>query len=136
MNLNLGWELDIWGRLRNAYRAGVDDFQASQADYDGARLSLAAQTAKAWFNSIETELQMRLAEETVTSFEANLVTIEQRFRRGISGALDLRLTRANVAGAQSDLHLRKRLRDGSLRRQREPGDIRALPSSWWTRFRL
>lgn len=113
--LNLSWELDIWGKLRNAHQAGIADWQASQEDYRAARLSLAAGTARAWFNVLEAELQVQLAEHTVKSFEANLATIEERFRKGISSALDVRLTRANVAGARNSLNLRLRQRDAAVR---------------------
>ena len=60
-------------------------------------------------------MQVDLAEETVRSFEANLGTVEQRFRAGITRALDLRLTRANVANAQSNLASRRRQRDVAVR---------------------
>ena len=116
LSLSLSWELDIWGRLRDEHRAAIADWQAAQEDYRAARLSLAARTVQSWFDAVEARLQVRLAEDTVKSFEANLSTIEQRFRSGISRALDLRLTRANVAGARSSLEARKRQRDAAVRR--------------------
>ena len=114
--LSFSWELDIWGRVRDEHRAAIADWQAAQEDYRAARLSLAARTIQVWFDAVEAGLQVRLAEDTVKSFEANLSTIEQRFRSGISRALDLRLTRANVAGARSSLEARRRQRDGAVRR--------------------
>ena len=115
LSLDLSWEIDLWGKLRNRHRAAIADWQAAEEDYRAARLSLAAQTAQAWFNAIEAELQVDLARETVKSFEANLGTVEQRFRAGITRALDLRLTRANVANAQSNFASRRRQRDVAVR---------------------
>ncbi len=115
LSLSMNWEVDVWGKLRAAHKASIGDWQAAQEDYRAARLSLAAQTAKAWFDVLEADLQVRLASETLKSFESNLSIIEQRFRSGLSKALDVRLTRANVAGARSSLQFRYRQRDGSTR---------------------
>ena len=49
VNLNLSWEVDLWGRLRAGTQAAIADAQAAEADWAGAHLSLAAQTARAYF---------------------------------------------------------------------------------------
>ncbi len=112
---DLNWEIDLWGRLRDSARASVADFQASESEYRSARLSLAGLTSKSWFDAVEAELQVRLAEDTLESFEDNLEIIEERFRRGITRALDVRLIRTNVAAARSNLQSRLRLRDVEVR---------------------
>lgn len=116
LGVNLSWELDIWGRLRSQSRAAFADLEAAETIYMSAYLSLAANTAAAWFNLIESELQVKLNEETLESFEANLQVVEESFRRGIPNrALDVRLTRANVESARSNLAVRKRQRDAAKR---------------------
>ena len=116
LGFNLSWELDLWGRLRNQGRAALADLQASESDYMSARLSLAANVAASWFNVIESELQVRLTEDTVHSFESNLKVVEESYKRGIPNrALDVRLTRANVESARSNLQIRKRQRDATVR---------------------
>lgn len=112
---SFSWELDLWGRLRASHQEAIADWQAAQEDFRAARLSLAARTAQAWFNAVETELQVRLADKTLHSFEDNLSIIQERFERGISPALDLRLTRANVASARRNLEQRQRFRDSAVR---------------------
>jgi multidrug efflux system outer membrane protein len=106
LGLNLRWEIDLWGRLRNLQRAAEDAYAATESDYYAARLSLAANTAKSWFNAVEAEQQLRLANETLVSFEQNLGIVESSFDRGIGddgrdAALDVRLARANVATARA-----------------------------------
>jgi NodT family efflux transporter outer membrane factor (OMF) lipoprotein len=109
------WELDLWGRVRAQALAGGADAAAAESDYRGLRLSLATSVAEAWFAATEARQQEALALETLTSFEANLTTVEERFKRGLSPALDLRLTRANVAGARSTYNQRKRQADAAVR---------------------
>lgn len=115
LRLDLSWEVDVWGRLEDQADAAVADLQATYTDYRGARLSIAAQTAQAWFNAIEAQLQVQLAEETVESFEENLEILQQRFARGLSSELDVRLMRQSVASARSDLAFRRRQRDAAVR---------------------
>ncbi|MDA0347537.1 MAG: TolC family protein [Verrucomicrobia bacterium] len=109
------WELDIWGIVRDQANAGYADYQASVEDFRAARFSIAAQTARAWYRAISSELQLDIAIESLETFESNLQIIEENFKRGIARALDLHLVRANVANAKSDYEGRLRTRDGDHR---------------------
>ena len=117
LGLNLSWEIDLWGRLRNRARAGYADYQAVEADFESARLSLAANTAKSWLNVTESERLFELAEKTVASFEETLKSVESTYDRGINDvtAVELALSRSNVASARSNLEARKRERDAAKR---------------------
>ena len=109
------WELDIWGRVRDQANAGYADFQASVEDYRAARFSIAAQTARAWYRAISSELQLDVAKESLETFESNLEIVEENFKRGIARALDLHLIRANVANSRSGYETRLRARNGDIR---------------------
>ena len=113
---NVNWEIDIWGKVRAQARAAGADLEAAEEVYRGARLSLAVGVAQAWYTAVNQHNQALLAKETLDSFEANLTTVEERFQRGLSPALDLRLPRANVANARSNYHLQRRLTDAAVRR--------------------
>jgi multidrug efflux system outer membrane protein len=115
INLNVDWEADLWGRIRNNTAASYDDAVAAAADYYAARLSLAANTARSWFNCLEAEAQVRLSQQTLENFTSAYNIIDSGFQRGVSGALDVRLAKANVAGAVSGLNARKRERDAAKR---------------------
>jgi outer membrane protein TolC len=95
------WEIDLWGRLRNGYRADLADAEAAQAEFEATRLSIAANTARAWYTAVEARLLLELAEQTLEAFLENERTVEEGFERGIGGALEVRLVRANVASARS-----------------------------------
>jgi multidrug efflux system outer membrane protein len=103
--LSASWEPDLWGRLRDLERASFADYQAALADFRGARLSLAANTSKAWYNLLTAGEQVALAKETLDSFERNLRVVERSFRGGVPGvsALDVQLARTNVSAAQRSL---------------------------------
>ncbi len=115
LGFDLSWELDIWGKVRDGASAALADAQAAAATYQGARLSLAGQTAKAWFNAVEAQLQVNLAQETYDSFSDTAEVIQRRFERGVSPALDLRLARAQAASAGANLEFRLQARDIAVR---------------------
>ena len=115
VSLNVSWELDVWGRLSAEKAAAVSDRQAAQATYAGAKQSLAAQTAKAWFALTEANRQHELARATVDNYETTLQQVEERYRRGIRPSLDVRLTRSELAAARDQLHQRAVLLDRARR---------------------
>jgi outer membrane protein, multidrug efflux system len=113
--INASWEVDLWGRLANDQRAAERDASAAAADYQAARLSLAATVAQAWFDAVEAELQVNLAKETVRNFRDNLEIVHEGFRAGLNSALDVRLERANLAAAQAELEATLIVRDRAVR---------------------
>ena len=117
LNLSASWEIDLWGRLRDLQNATVADFDAAVAQFRGARLSLAALTTKSYANFISASQQLRLAEETQTSFEKNLRIIERNYKAGVPNvrALDVQLGRSNVSAAQRVSRDRQLERDNAAR---------------------
>lgn len=107
LGLDLSWELDLWGRLRAATARAQYDLDAVGADYAGARLSLAGQTAKAWFALVEARAQTALAAQTAELFERSTARIRARFERGTRTALDLRLARTELETARAALAQRR-----------------------------
>ncbi len=114
-NLNVSWEVDLWGRLRAQKDAAQARVQASQADYDGARLSLTGLVSKTWFAAVEAHQQVQLAEATLESRRTSRNRLERRYRTGTRSALDLRFAITNEATAEANLAFRRRQRDGLLR---------------------
>ena len=48
LNMNVSWELDLWGKLSDSREVAETSWEASVEDYRAARLSLAGQVAKAY----------------------------------------------------------------------------------------
>ncbi len=102
-SLDLAWELDLWGRLGASVRAADAEAQATLADLAAARLSIAAQVARAWFGLREATEQLELARRTLATFDESARVVRDRFDAGLTGALDLRLAEANVATSRANL---------------------------------
>ena len=114
-DLSVSWEADVWGRLSDRARAGMADAEASAADLDAARLSLAAQVAKAWFTLLEARLQTDLAARDVEMKERSLSFVERRFEAGVSRSSDVRTFRSALASSRSTLALRQRAEASAAR---------------------
>ena len=107
VSVDISWEVDLWGRIRAGARAAVADFEAVRADLRGARQSIAAQTAKAWFAVLEAQAQVDLAQERSDSFRKNTGQVRTRYELGLRPPLDLRLALSNQASADALLELRR-----------------------------
>ena len=115
VSLDVSWEIDLWGRLRNTARAALADLQASAADLRGAQLSIAGQTTKAWFAIAEAQQQIDLSSQTVQSFRSSAEQVRERFEAGIRPALDLRLALLNLSNAEAQLQQRRQQFDVATR---------------------
>lgn len=115
--LDLSWELDLWGRLRNSARAAAAEAEAAGSDFQAARLSLAVNAAKAYCNLVEAEQLAELSARTVENFTKSYESIRGRIDRGVPGvtALDEKLSRANLSSARSELESAHRDLDAARR---------------------
>ncbi|VAW38324.1 hypothetical protein MNBD_DELTA02-188 [hydrothermal vent metagenome] len=100
--LTLGWELDLWGKLRDRARASYYDYEAAKAAVKAARLSLAVNVARRYFDLIEADKEAELMALNLDSFRRSLLITEEGFNDGVSSAKDLRLMRVSVATAESN----------------------------------
>ena len=115
LNLAATWEPDLWGRLRDLTRAAEADERAAIEDFRGARLSLAANAAKAYANLVSAGQEVDLAEFTLESFRKNLRIIERTYKATGEGALDIQFARTNVSSAERSLEARKLDRGNAAR---------------------
>jgi NodT family efflux transporter outer membrane factor (OMF) lipoprotein len=111
----VSWEADVWGKLRARARAGEEALGATEADFEFARQSMAAITAKAWFLAIETQLQLELAEDAVRIFSEILELVEAKHEVGQLPLQNVYLTGADLASAQEAVRLVRSANEQILR---------------------
>ena len=111
----VSWEADVWGKLRARARAGEEALAATEADFEFARQSMAAITAKAWFLAIETQLQLELAEDAVRIFSEILELVEAKHEVGQLPLQNVYLTGADLASAQEAVRLVRSANEQILR---------------------
>lgn len=116
LGLNLSWELDLWGRLAATENAAIATLEASEADWQAARLSLAGQMTKVHLQFAEASQQVSLARELLSINQAQRDHLRERFQNG-SSADALLQAEAAVASAQANV-VAATQRQQTLERQR------------------
>ncbi len=96
------WEIDLWGRLAARTLAADSSADAAEEDLNGARLSIAGQSANAWVGLIEAQQLLELAREDLQTRERALDLTQRRYDAGIATSLALRTARSQVASARAE----------------------------------
>ena len=100
---SLSFDLDLWGRLRNAAAAAGARADASGDDLAAARLSLSQQLAGLYLQLRGAEAQQVILRDSIDDYQQALALTEDRFRGEIASELDVARARHQLASAQADL---------------------------------
>ena len=98
--LGVSWEPDVWGRVGNAVAAQQEYTAAQMADYNFARQSLAATTAKAWFLLNANAKIHDFSKEIVILQQRGLKILDAREKIGQGNKRDVHISKALVAEAK------------------------------------
>lgn len=98
--ITMQWELDIWGKLRNQRKAAFKNFEASYNELSYLQFSLGTKFASSYYNAVEAEMQRSLSEEIFLSLKEVRDVVLQRYERGLTSSLDLRLAESALANSE------------------------------------
>jgi NodT family efflux transporter outer membrane factor (OMF) lipoprotein len=107
---NIGYELDLWGQIRNEVLAGKANAAAAAADLENARLSLAAQLADNYIQLRSLDRTGALLDDTVKAYTRAVSLTQQRHDAGIAPGIDVSQaqTQLDVAKSQAAQTLAQR----------------------------
>ena len=97
--LQVAYEVDLWGRLRQADAAARASLQASGYARDAARLSIAAAVARAYVGLVSLDAQLATARATLTSRQEATARARRRAREGVTSDLELRQAEGELEAA-------------------------------------
>lgn len=100
LSLSISWEADIWGRVRSQKAAAKASYESTLSNFEFARLSLKAQTAKIWFSAVEIRNQLAFAQEIVDLNEKTLEIVNLKYEYGETDMRAVHLSRADLASAK------------------------------------
>ena len=101
--IDASYEIDLFGGVNRAVRAGVADAQAAQAQVDAARVAVAAETAQTYAQGCALAVRVRAAEESAALARRSLALIETTKRAGAADARDVAAARTVLAQAEAAL---------------------------------
>jgi len=100
--LNVGWELDVWGRVQKATEAERARLLAAEEGRRSVILSLVSSVATSYIRLLNLDEQLRIARKTVYSRRETLRLFQLQFQGGVVSELE-------VSQVRSELELAKTL---------------------------
>lgn len=88
-SLNMSWELDIFGSIRQRVKAQKETFAASKEEYTAVMVSLSAQIASTYISLRQLQQELEVVTQNCTSQEAVLKITEVRYNTGLVSKLDV-----------------------------------------------
>ncbi|HYG46481.1 MAG TPA: TolC family protein [Allosphingosinicella sp.] len=88
VGLDVGYQLDLFGRIRRATEAGRADVEAVQAAFDLTRITVAAETARAYSDACNFGRQLEVARDSVRIQERTFDLTRRLVAGGRGTALD------------------------------------------------
>lgn len=87
--VSFAWEVDLFGRLRNATAAAKAEAQASAADLSAVELALRAELATDYFELRGADATTQLLEDAVRDYDRAYTVTDNRYKQGIAAATDV-----------------------------------------------
>ena len=115
-DLNINYQIDLFGRVRRTIEAAEASAEAMAAAYRATRITIAAETARAWASACAAGYQVQVAEGSL-SLQQNSLDLTTRLRdAGRGTALDVARASSAVAQTQAVVPGLQAARDAALYR--------------------
>ena len=97
--INVGWELDVWGRIRRASEAARAELLAAEEGRRTVILTLVSSVATSYVSLRSLDQQLEIAKETVNIRRESVELFEKQFKGGIVAELTLAQARSEYEQA-------------------------------------
>jgi NodT family efflux transporter outer membrane factor (OMF) lipoprotein len=91
------WELDLWGRVRNGYRASLEDLAAQEQDRRDVLVTLLAEIARNYTELRGTQLRLQIAKKDQADEQDIVHLTEVLAKAGLSTERDVAQAKAALA---------------------------------------
>jgi NodT family efflux transporter outer membrane factor (OMF) lipoprotein len=101
--VDVGWELDFWGRFSRAIESADAAYFASRATYEDVLVLLHAQLAQTYFTLRAAQARLHIARENARLQKRSFEITERLFKGGESDELDLQQAKTQYLGTLSSI---------------------------------
>ncbi|MDB5859773.1 MAG: efflux system, outer rane lipoprotein NodT [Ramlibacter sp.] len=103
LQLNGSWELDFFGKNKAALEAALGSARAAEADVEAARVVLAANVARSYFQLVRVREQLAVSQRTLEQRGQQLQLVRQRVGAGLDTNLELRQSEGALPEARQQI---------------------------------
>jgi multidrug efflux system outer membrane protein len=107
-NANVGWEADLWGRIRRLNEAARADYLATEEARRGVLLSLISEVAAAYFDLRELDAELEIARHTTAGLQNTADLFRRRAEGGTASGLDTSRAEALLATESAQIPVLER----------------------------
>ena len=108
---DLNYEIDLFGRVRNAVAAANAQYQASAADLENVRLSVSAELAGDFFQLRELDAEMEVVRRAIDFEQKGMDIVQNRHTGGAASGLDVAQQQTVLDSTMAQLSLLQQQRD-------------------------
>lgn len=139
--LTIGYEVDLFGRVSRGVEAARGDVAAAEADADAVRVTVAAETARAYADAASAAERLGVAERIVALLDKSVALTARRAEVGLTTKLDTARVAALRDQRRADIPAIAAERDAALFRLatltgRTPADLPPIAAARQQTLRL
>ena len=103
IGLELGWELDLWGRVQRLVEANTAEAEISVALYEDVKLILLSQLTRNYFSLRFLDEEKKVLSDAVKTRQEHLSLADSRFKGGKTSELDVARAETELASTEAEL---------------------------------
>lgn len=100
-NMNVSWELDLWGNLRWQNEAGVAAYMQSVEAQRALRLTIVAQVAQSYFELKALDRQLKIVRQTLEARKEGVWFAQLRYQGGLTSEIPYRQSVVELARTET-----------------------------------
>lgn len=103
LQANANWEIDFFGKNEAALKAALGAARAAEADVAAARVVLASNVARTYFQLVRVQEQLAVAQRALAQREHQLQLVRERVQAGLDTSLELRQSEGALPEARQQI---------------------------------
>jgi len=100
-SIPVSYEVDLFARRAREHQGAQLDAEAVRLDQEALAITISAEVAEAWFDSINARIEVAVVQEQLDTDLQYLELVELRYREGLNSAVDVHQQRQRVASQRA-----------------------------------
>jgi len=102
--LSAAWEFDLWGRIKHSTDAAKSDLLGQEDVRRGVMLTLVSDLAANYFNLLELDRELAIAQESAAAYKKTFDLFDARFQAGKDSRLPVERAQASYDASTANIH--------------------------------